>query len=312
MGEVPSVAFLVDEPGWAFDRWTEGLAAELGRAGFHATRYFRHTLPERVEGDFVFVCWWPDIALVAPRLRPQQNILCRVTDMVTWNRHAPAEWQTRFQSFGPVVNTYVASSQEIERELRTLGLCNIMRLGDCVDPARYRDKIFGPTEKPIVGWCGNPKALEWMGFADLKGFSTVESLRGSSDVTLTTAVDLPPEQMPQWYRSIDIYVCASRLEGTPLPVLEAMATGNIVVSTAVGIVPELASPGLFLFDGTPSGLRAAIASVLRVRSRWAQLGATNRQLVVERWSTTAAATALSTWLLSSARLFSDEVKRANR
>lgn len=312
MGNVSSIAFLVDEPGWAFDQWTASLEAELGRAGLHATRYFRETLPERVEGDFVFACWWPDVALVGPRLTPTQRVLCRVADMVTWNRNAPAEWQARFQQVIPSVHTYVASSREIEHELRALGLHNVRRLRDCVDASRFRGKSFRPAAKPTVGWCGNPKALEWMGFVDLKGRSVVESLRGSSEVMLKVASDLPPEQMAQWHQSIDVYVCASRFEGTPLPVLEAMATGNIVVSTAVGIVPELSSPGVFRFDGTPTGLHAAIATVIRMRSQWAQLGAMNRQCVIERWSSTAAATELSTWLLSSARSLSEKVERAGR
>jgi glycosyltransferase involved in cell wall biosynthesis len=229
--------------------------------------------------------------------------------MVTWNRHAPTEWQARFQLLIPSVHTYVASSQEIEHELRALGLRNVMRLGDCVDASRFRGKNFRPAAKPTVGWCGNPKALEWMGLVDLKGLSVVESLRGSSEVTLKIASDLPPEQMPQWYRSVDIYVCASRSEGTPLPVLEAMATGNIVVSTAVGIVPELRSPGLFRFDGTRLGLHAVTTTVIRMRSQWAQFGAMNRQCIIERWSSTATATALSAWL-TSARPLSEEVQRA--
>lgn len=312
MNDLPSIAFLVDEPGWAFDRWTAALAEALGRIGLRATTYFRKTLPQHIEGDFVYVCWWPDVELVAPRLTHSQHILCRVTDMVTWNRHAPDDWQARFKQLVPLVHTYVASSQQVEHELHVLGRRNVLRLGDCVDTSRFRGKRFRSASKPAVGWCGNPKALEWMGFVDLKGLSIVESLRAVSEVTLKVAFGLPPWQMPRWYRSIDIYVCASRLEGTPLPVLEAMATGNLVISTSVGIVPELRSPGLFLFDGTPSGLHEAIASVIRVRSQWAHFGAMNRQCVTERWSSTAAANALSTWLSASARSLREEVDRADR
>ncbi len=44
--------------------------------------------------------------------------------------------------------------------------------------------------------------------------------------------------MPNFYRSIDVYVCASKTEGTPLTVLESMAMAIPVVSTDVGIVAE--------------------------------------------------------------------------
>lgn len=45
--------------------------------------------------------------------------------------------------------------------------------------------------------------------------------------------------MPGFYNSIDCYICGSSSEGTPNPVLEAMACGIPVISTNVGIVPEV-------------------------------------------------------------------------
>jgi glycosyltransferase involved in cell wall biosynthesis len=38
-------------------------------------------------------------------------------------------------------------------------------------------------------------------------------------------------EMPSWYNSIDIYVCASSSEGLSLSVLEALACGRVIVST---------------------------------------------------------------------------------
>ena len=45
--------------------------------------------------------------------------------------------------------------------------------------------------------------------------------------------------MPDYYAQIDVLVCASEIEGTPNPVLEAMACGVPVVSTDVGVVPQV-------------------------------------------------------------------------
>lgn len=45
--------------------------------------------------------------------------------------------------------------------------------------------------------------------------------------------------MPDFYNSLDVYVCVSVAESSPMPVLEAMACGLPVVSTEVGIVPEV-------------------------------------------------------------------------
>jgi hypothetical protein len=48
--------------------------------------------------------------------------------------------------------------------------------------------------------------------------------------------------MPAFYGAIDVYVCVSEIEGTPNPVLEAMACGIPIVSTDVGIVPQVFGP----------------------------------------------------------------------
>ena len=49
----------------------------------------------------------------------------------------------------------------------------------------------------------------------------------------------PYEQMPAFYRGIDVYVCASREEGSCRSVLEAMASGCAIVSTDCGTTNEL-------------------------------------------------------------------------
>ena len=49
---------------------------------------------------------------------------------------------------------------------------------------------------------------------------------------------IPHDQMVNYYSDIDVLVCSSKCEGTPNPVLEAMACGVPVISTRVGIVPD--------------------------------------------------------------------------
>ena len=49
---------------------------------------------------------------------------------------------------------------------------------------------------------------------------------------------IPHDKRPDYYNSIDLYICASKNEGTPNPVLESMATGVPIISTDVGIVRD--------------------------------------------------------------------------
>lgn len=46
-------------------------------------------------------------------------------------------------------------------------------------------------------------------------------------------------ELRRWYNTGQVYVCASKTEGTPNPALEAAACGCAVVSTPVGNMPEL-------------------------------------------------------------------------
>ena len=62
-------------------------------------------------------------------------------------------------------------------------------------------------------------------------------------------IDVTFGDMPEWYSHIDVLICASESEGTPNPVLEALACGVPVISTHVGI-PVIASGGA----GTPEHL----------------------------------------------------------
>lgn len=59
------------------------------------------------------------------------------------------------------------------------------------------------------------------------------------------------DELPRMYHALDLYLITSRVEGGPLSLLEAWASGVPVVSTRVGMVPDLAIHGetALLSDG---------------------------------------------------------------
>lgn len=104
-------------------------------------------------------------------------------------------------------------------------------------------------DRPVcIGWVGN--SVFWGNKSeDLKGVHTIlnpaiEELQNEGYNIIKFYADkqertIPHDEMQKYYSKIDIYICTSRIEGTPNPVLEAMACGVPVISTDVGIVPEV-------------------------------------------------------------------------
>lgn len=107
---------------------------------------------------------------------------------------------------------------------------------------------FDSLKNLTVGWVGNSKFTDSDMDSDLKGLRTIiipaiEELKADGyDIILKTADRndgmIEQKDMPNYYNSIDLYICASKTEGTPLPILESMACGIPIISTDVGIVKE--------------------------------------------------------------------------
>jgi glycosyltransferase involved in cell wall biosynthesis len=110
------------------------------------------------------------------------------------------------------------------------------------------ERLYKPKNEIVIGWVGNSKWGESNGI-DHKGVKTIiepviESLKAEGCNIRKYFADrherwIPHSEMNDYYNSIDIYVCASDIEGTPNPALESMACGIPVISTDVGIIPQL-------------------------------------------------------------------------
>ncbi|MGB7341493.1 MAG: glycosyltransferase family 4 protein [Phototrophicaceae bacterium] len=70
----------------------------------------------------------------------------------------------------------------------------------------------------------------------------IEDLDMGDDVKFMGQVQ--PEEMPDFYQMMDIYVLATNREGCPISILESMASGVPVVATSVGDIPYLVQSGI--------------------------------------------------------------------
>jgi glycosyltransferase involved in cell wall biosynthesis len=86
--------------------------------------------------------------------------------------------------------------------------------------------------------------------------------------------------VPDVLGALDIAVCCSDFEGSPLSVLEYMEAGLPVVATEVGGLPDLIEPGvngLLVAPQDPPALAAALAELLSDPDRARAMGARGRE-----------------------------------
>ncbi len=102
----------------------------------------------------------------------------------------------------------------------------------------------------VIGWVGNSA---WKNdIDDFKGVNTIlkpaikelqeEGIKIEEYFADRQVRMIPHNKMVEYYSKIDVLICTSKCEGTPNPVLEAMACGVPIISTRVGIVPDALGP----------------------------------------------------------------------
>lgn len=96
---------------------------------------------------------------------------------------------------------------------------------------------------PVVGWAGSTKYFD-------KGYRGVDVLRRACKElgyrffpAIKEVKYRTQEQMVKYYQSIDIYVDLSRGAGRQNGLLEAGASGKVLISTRVGIAEQLITDG---------------------------------------------------------------------
>lgn len=105
-------------------------------------------------------------------------------------------------------------------------------------------------------------------------------------VTFTGAVG--QDEMPAYYREADIFCQPSFAEGIPVVLMEAMASGLPVVSSAIAGIPELVEDGVngrLVPPGRPDLLAAALGDLARQPQERRAMGAAGRAVIERSFDT---------------------------
>lgn len=274
----PQIALVIDHPNWALDHIADQIIKNLSvKYEFRKIYlcYFDNLIDILLlasECSMIHFLWRPIVATYKEDYAQNKISSLGMTEhdfrkkyidnkiiSVAIYDHLLLEGKDRkyterlFSEPSSIVNCYTVSTKRIEEIYRRDK--GIKMKPDAVIPDGVDLSIFKPdklerfnsiSDRTVkIGWVGNSK---WE-ISDLKGINTIIKpainvlQKQGYNITLVTSDKqshpIPFEKMPSFYSDIDIYVCASLFEGTPNPILEAMACGVPIISTSVGLVQEV-------------------------------------------------------------------------
>jgi glycosyltransferase involved in cell wall biosynthesis len=144
--------------------------------------------------------------------------------------------------------------------------------------------IFKPTNIPNkklkVGWVGNPKI-------PCKRFYELETIINKFDwvdfKTVTPKNYRQHDDMPEFYRTIDVIICFSTAEGTPNMILEAAACGVPWISTLVGVIEELQYTSSGIIIENIEDIEPALRELYMNPYKITQMGNLCRSVILEKY-----------------------------
>jgi hypothetical protein len=250
----PRILLLPDKPEWAFDLVAKQITRLLGAEYEFVIKYIRDRPSiEPKDFDLFYVFWWGEQHHRQFSVPPER--LIKEVSSYRW-MHDPPQ--------GPL-----CAEEMVQRYLREAATvtCTSRRMLELLQPwhpyARFTPNGFDPAVFHSLHRRSGPLRIGWAGSAGdpVKGIVDILRPACAGRFELREAPgNLGFSEMNDFYNSIDVLAIASRHEGQPLPLMEAMAAGCFVVTVDVGIVPEIVVDGvngLVIGQRTPEAFREA-------------------------------------------------------
>jgi len=240
----PNILLMPDFPGWAYDNRADKIIEYLSDSFAFTKLYYDDAaaLPEQERPAYLdwqrYDCVFPFFWKHFKWLNSYPDMNKALTGVFSFQ-----SWEGQRQELCEEIGKYralVVNSQELYSKIRGTHP-HVFHAPNGVD-----EKLFQPADQPpgrsgdlTIGWVGNPD-YSHNGSYDHKGYYSIflPAIKRMSGIRLKTALQgkarIPHEQMPGFYRRLDVYVSVSASESSPNPVLEAMASGVPVITTAKG------------------------------------------------------------------------------
>ena len=288
----PKILVIVDVPGWALERTADNVIARLSDR-YDFEKAFNKNAVEKIRAgnfDLLYITYETQFQDAGIAVDIPQKAVTGVRCHFKWD--GGGKGMPPSSEFLSHLGTFAALN------VPSRILCNIFKplhpavfyTPHGVDVHKFKPRAGGPFSSPegelIIGWAGSlTNHPGKRGVEDLI-MPAVEGLKG---VTLKLAAReekwRTQEEMVAFYQGVDAQICASRTEGGPHPLLEAAACGIPLISTRVGIAPELIREGEngFLVERTVAAIRDAVIILRDSRELRLSMGKRARAIIEESW-----------------------------
>lgn len=263
------VLILPDGCGWVVDRNCQALVAALPDIHFTVKTYTHGMIPRR-----------PPIAF-QPLYEPVGDgllLLAQTHDIIhlfNWDVRwlykdllkltTPLLISIRSHRYSPKVLDF------LQRPRTYFHVINKDLLNDFPSATYIPNGIFDyfSTTGFTVGYAGHPHHTS----REYDGYYLIEQACTELGVLFKPALgNIKPEDMPDYYRSINLYVCASQAEGFSTGVMECLAMNIPVVSTDCGEARQYVSTIVERsVEGIKAGIRKYYTQDVVKEYRWANL-----------------------------------------
>ncbi len=309
------IALIIDTEGWAFDNIAHRIQENLTEFDIDIIpgRIFKGNMIKLFifcqDYDLIHFMWRGYISLID---REEMRNYCetlgmsfeefkeqfidnkKITFAVCDELYLEGEEKWRTEEIMKYAKSYFVTSKRLFEIYQIFSKKPERIIHDGVNLEKYIPenlKRFENIEKAVIGWTGNSKFIDSAGDNDMKGVEgilkpAVQELKEEGyDIELNLAdrniKKIPQEEMPKFYNTLSIYVCVSKNEGTPLPVLEAMAMGIPVISTNVGIVKEAFGERQqkYIISRNKEALKDKIKELLNNKSEFKDLSEENLEQI---------------------------------
>jgi hypothetical protein len=286
----PKILVIVDVPGWALDRTADNVMRRLADRYAFEKRFNREAAERIPQGgfDLLYITYERQLPEAKIEVAIPRNSVSGIRCHFKWDGGKGLPPSPEFLGYMRQFAALNVPSKILYAVFEGL-VPALFHTPHGVDIDVFTPGTAAPSPRGelILGWAGSltnhpgKRGVEDLILPAVAGLRGVAFRPAAREHKWRTQ-----DEMVEFYRGLDALICASRTEGGPHPLLEASACGIPVISTRVGIAPELIQDGVngLLIDREIRVIRDAVTRLRDDRDLRIEMGKRAREIVAASWN----------------------------